>query len=75
MLGTSNLLDRIRSLFPKHEHLLVMGLSEGAITVLAVSLVFLLLSYAALAARLWSRRLMKLKLAFDDYAVIMATVS
>ena len=75
MLGTSKLLDRILSFYSEARATPVMGLSEGAITVLAVSIVFLLLSYAALAARLWSRRMMKLKLAFDDYAIIMATVS
>ena len=75
MLGTSKLLDRILSFHSEARATPVMGLSEGATTVLVVSIVFLSLSYAALAARLWSRRMMKLKLAFDDYAIIVATVS
>lgn len=51
-----------------------MSLSGGAVVVVVVSFIFCPLALVALVWRLWSRRIMKLKLGANDYAAILATV-
>ncbi len=51
-----------------------MGRPTGAIIVAVIACVFLPMSLIALGARLWSRRMMKVKLCLNDYFAILATV-
>lgn len=52
-----------------------MSLPAGAVTVVVVTFIFSPLALLALAWRLWSRRIMKLKLCLNDYTAILATVN
>ena len=51
-----------------------MGLPEGAVAVVVVSVIFTLLALAALVSRILSRRIMNVHLSFNDYAAILAMV-
>lgn len=52
-----------------------MSLPEGAVAVVVISFIFCPLALLALFSRLWSRRIMKVKLCWNDFAVILAMVT
>lgn len=51
-----------------------MMLSRGARQVTIIGFITNVLAIVALGLRLWSRRIQKSRLAFNDYMAIMATV-
>ncbi|KAI1487872.1 hypothetical protein F5X96DRAFT_686403 [Biscogniauxia mediterranea] len=51
-----------------------MALSLGAVKVVVTGLITIILSFVALGCRLWSRRILKLPLVFNDYMAIVATI-
>ncbi|KAI5923169.1 hypothetical protein F4810DRAFT_226154 [Camillea tinctor] len=51
-----------------------MALALGAIQVIVVAFITITLSFIALGCRLWSRRILKLPLVFNDYMAIVATI-
>ena len=51
-----------------------MSLPRGAVEIIVVSFVFLFLAVIALIFRLLSRRIQRIKLCFNDYAIILAMV-
>lgn len=52
-----------------------MSLPAGAVTMVVITFIFSPLALLALTWRLWSRRIMKLKLCLNDYTAILATVN
>lgn len=52
-----------------------MSLPGGAVAVVVISFIFCPLALLALVSRLWSRRIMKLKLCLNDFAAILAMVT
>lgn len=52
-----------------------MSLPNGAVAVVVVSFIFSPLARFALVWRLWSRRIMRLKLSLNDYAAILGEVN
>ncbi|KAI0601485.1 hypothetical protein F4775DRAFT_582067 [Biscogniauxia sp. FL1348] len=51
-----------------------MALPLGAIKVIVTGFITIILSFVALGCRIWSRRMLKLPLAFNDYMAIAATI-
>ena len=51
-----------------------MALNKWAIAIVSSWLIFGILATVAVVLRLWSRRIKKLSLAFNDYAMILALV-
>lgn len=51
-----------------------MALNKWATAIISSWLIFGIMASFAVALRLWSRRIQKLHLMFNDYAIIMALV-